>query len=172
MARANGYGPVVRTSTSPGRSIPCAVVVDSRNVRGQSRKTFGHSRETEVSGIGAALYDYGLTPVEVQVGIATRTSTKSPSGRLQDAIGRNVRYRDRMTKKGARVLEGHLVERKGELEEKQVDVLCAIAVADIADRIGTHSCQAQCIVVLSEDMDLIPAYEFATARGVPVVRAA
>ncbi|WP_163592734.1 hypothetical protein, partial [Klebsiella pneumoniae] len=84
------------------------------------------------------------------VGIATRTSTKSPGTWLIENLDRNIRYRDRLTADGAFVLEGLLVERGTKPEEKQVDVLCEIAVADIADRILRGTSNAKCIVVLSE----------------------
>jgi hypothetical protein len=152
---------------------PCAVVVDSRNLRGQSRKMFGQGRQLSVAGIKAALETYGLTPVSISVGLATRTHANAVSHRLSDARDHNIAFAAEMRRAGADVLEGHLVERSsGLLEEKQVDVLCALSIADYADRIKQQTTPAQCIVVLSEDMDLMPAYEFAQDRGVRAYAAA
>jgi hypothetical protein len=115
---------------------------------------------------------YGLEPVETIVGVATRTSSSHPSDRLNEALVKNQAFMQRLQSAGAAVLEGNLVQRSGEFEEKQVDVLCALAVADAADRIAQNKTRARCIVVLSEDMDLMPAIEFATNRGVPTYAAA
>jgi hypothetical protein len=150
----------------------CAVIVDSRNVRGQSRKVFGHGRQVSVGGIRRALTLYGFEVVEVYVGLATRTSAASPSTRLKANLEANRKYREQLERAGAVVLNGNLVERGGNLEEKQVDVLCALRVADVADRIREGTSRARCIVVLSEDMDLMPAYEFAERRGVKAYAAA
>lgn len=151
---------------------PCIVVVDSRNIRGQSRKVFGHSRETHVPGLRRGLAMYGFDVIETIFGLATRTSTNHPSDRLQKALASNARYAARLTQDGAQVLEGNLVQRGGELEEKQVDVLCALAVADASDRIAKGETHARCVVVLSEDMDLMPAFDFATTRKVKAYAAA
>jgi hypothetical protein len=150
----------------------CLVVVDSRNVRGQSRKVFGHSRETLASGIRKGLRLYGLDPVEIAVGVATRTSSSSPSVRLRESLEHNARFKKRLEAEGAMVLEGNLVQRGNAFEEKQVDVLCALAIADAADRIKNRETDAVCIVVLSEDMDLMPAIDFARTRDVPTYAAA
>lgn len=159
-------------SSGSSAAVPCVVVVDSRNVRGQGRKVFGHGRETPVSGVRAGLLRYGLDASEIIVGVGTRTSRSSPSARLSEALQKNQAFAHRLVGGGATVLEGHLVERSGVVEEKQVDVLCALAVADAADRIARGVSQCRCIVVLSEDMDLMPAIEFAERRGVPTYAAA
>jgi hypothetical protein len=115
---------------------------------------------------------YGLDAVEVVVGVGTRTASNHPSDRLRDSLDRNESFARRLRDGGATVLEGHLVQRGGAFEEKQVDVLCALAIADAADRIQRNETPAQCVVVLSEDMDLMPAIEFAESRGVAAYAAA
>lgn len=152
--------------------VPCAVVVDSRNMRGQASKMFGWARQVSVAGVKAALALYGLDAVDITFGVATRSSHPSPSAELARNLATNAAYRDQLIADGASVLEGHLVQRKARPEEKQVDVLCAVKVCDLADRIATNLHPAKCIVVLSEDMDLMPAYEFARERGVPAYAAA
>jgi hypothetical protein len=151
---------------------PCAVVVDSRNIRGQAGKMFGWPRQANVDGIRRALIQYGFDVIDVVFGVATRSADNAPSQHLASSLSTNRAYRDRLIADGAGVLEGYLVERKGRAEEKQVDVLCAVKVCDLADRIATNLHKAKCIVVLSEDMDLMPAYEFARERGVPAYAAA
>lgn len=151
---------------------PCAVIVDTANVRGQSRKVFGEARQPTAAGIKAGLALYGFDAVEIYAGIATRTTGNSPSGRLRDALVVNQKYKERLEAGGVVVLEGNLAERRGGLEEKQVDVLCALTVADIVERIKQGGSKVGCIVMLSEDMDLMPAYEFAARRDIVTYAAA
>lgn len=156
-----------------GRSLtPCAVIVDTQNVRGQCRKVFGHGRQPTGAGIRAGLALYGFDAVEIYAGVATGTTSATPSRRVQDALDVNLKYKDHLEAAGVTVLEGNLAERKGALEEKQVDVLCALTVADIVERIKQGTSEARCIVMLSEDMDLMPAYEFAARRGITTYAAA
>lgn len=153
--------------TQPGPPLrKCAVVVDSRNMRGQARKVFGWPRQPSVQGVRAALLGYGLDAQDIYVGVATRTTTRRPSNRLVRSLETNAAYRDQLVADGASVLEGLLVERGDRIEEKQVDVLCAVQVCDIADHIATKVSGADCVVLLSEDMDLMPAFELAQRRGV------
>ena len=152
---------------------PCAVIVDSRNVRGQARKMFGWARNPTVAGVRSAMAEYGLDAVDIRVGVATRSSAARPSQRLADSLKTNRAYRDELTAAGAQVLEGYLVERGSTgIEEKQVDVLCAVSVCELADGIFSGKHPAKCIVLLSEDMDLMPAYDFARSRSVLTYAAA
>ncbi|MBP8920509.1 MAG: hypothetical protein KBG85_12450 [Micropruina sp.] len=152
--------------------IPCAVVVDSRNLIGQSGRLFGAPANLSIAGIHSALACYGFEPVEIRVGTATRVLQEKCSDRVSRMLGRNQKLVEICEKDGAEVLHGYLVERAGIIEEKQVDVLCAVAIADLAERILVKASPAKCIISLSEDMDLMPAYDFAHARDVPVFAAA
>lgn len=152
--------------------VPCSVVVDSRNMRGAANRMFGWPQNVSVEGVRDAMRLYGLEAVSVHVGVATRSIGSSPSRQLKHALERNGEYRDQLVADGAEVLEGVLVERQSRMEEKQVDVLCAVRVCDLADRILTKTHSAKLIVVLSEDMDLMPAYDFAKMRGVTAYAAA
>ncbi|MFC5175649.1 hypothetical protein [Nocardioides taihuensis] len=150
----------------------CAVVVDTRNMHGQARRVFGRGLRPSAHGIRLALREYGFDAVEVYAGVATKTMATSPSDRVRAAVEDNKRYAVELAREDAVVLAGHLAERGGEMEEKQVDVLLALKVADLADRARQLSAPFECIVVLSEDMDLMPSYEFGNQRGVPVYAAA
>lgn len=152
--------------------VPCAVVVDSRNLIGQSARLFGAPSNFTIPGIRRALEAYGFDPVEVRVGTATRVLQEKCSERVNRMRQKNEDAAKRLESDGATILHGYLVERGGTVEEKQVDVLCAVAIADLAERILVKASAAQCIVSLSEDMDLMPAYDFAHARDVPVFAAA
>lgn len=151
---------------------PCAVIVDTQNVSGQSQKVFGTPCTPAGADVRAGLALYGFDAVEIYAGIATRSGGANPSRRLIDTLECNQRYKDRLEAVGVRVLQGYLAEHKGVIQEKQVDVLCALGVLDIAQRIKAGISDAQCIIVLSEDMDLMPAYELAARQGVTVYAAA
>lgn len=152
--------------------VPCAVVVDSRNLIGQSGRLFGTPSNFTIPGIRRALEAYGFDPVEVRVGTATRVLQEKCSERVNRMRQKNEDAAQGLEADGATILHGYLVERGGTVEEKQVDVLCAVAIADLAERILVKASAAQCIVSLSEDMDLMPEYDFAHARDVPVFAAA
>jgi hypothetical protein len=162
--------------TQPPALIPAAVVVDSRNVRGQAQDLFGYGREVTVQGVADLVACYGFDVHEVYVGIATQGNARKPSPWLADALQRNADYAAKIASdpKG-HVLEGRLVERNTAHgvtgEEKLVDVLCAIQIARLATEISTGK-RSGVIVVMSEDMDLIPAYEFASDLNVKLYVAA
>jgi hypothetical protein len=155
------------------RPVPAAVVVDSRNVRGSFEAVFGLGREVRVPGVVQALAAYGFDAREVHVAIGTIDGGRgAPSQRLADSLARNQRYAQAIEQDPlGSVLPGRLVERDGEMGEKLVDVQCAIQIARSAVAIQNGTSPTEAIVVLSEDMDLIPAYRFAQDLGVPVYAA-
>jgi hypothetical protein len=70
------------------------------------------------------------------------------------------------------ILAGRLVERDGVTEEKLVDVLCALQIARLATLVREGNHPARAIVVVSEDIDIPPAYVLAEELGVPTYAAA
>lgn len=150
--------------------VPCAVLVDTRNVHGTGKTIFGSGRRPMAKGIHLALEAFGLEPVEIYAGVATEPSKKSPSQKVQQMVASNAAYAQRLEADGVTVLRGLLAEQGGKVNEKQVDVRLAVQVADLVDRISKASYEQ--VVVFSEDMDLIPAYEYAARRGVEVYAAA
>jgi hypothetical protein len=157
------------------RRQPAAVVVDSRNVRGQVADLYGYPRHVDVPGVITMLAAYGFDVTDVWVGVGTQ-GRSGGSSYYQDSLRRNQDYADRILQDPrGHVLEGRLVERSTKggsaMEEKLVDVLCALRIARLARDIEAGDREGG-IVVLSEDMDLIPAYEFAAELGVPVYAAA
>lgn len=156
------------------RAIDAAVVVDSRNLRGQYADVFGQPRRSSVAGIKMMLAAYGFNVTDVWVGVATDGKSNG-SPYLTKSLKENRDYAaDVVSDPDGHVLEGRLKEqttRNGKvLEEKLVDVLCAIQVARLAHEIKDKT-RSGVIVVLSEDMDLIPAYAFAQDLGVTVFAA-
>ncbi|MDP3966905.1 MAG: hypothetical protein Q8Q02_01385 [Nocardioides sp.] len=148
-------------------------MVDTRNVKGMLNDVFGVTRaKATARGIKDAVRMYGFDAVEIHAGVATSSPKKSVSDKVTDMLAKNCVYRDRLAADGVKVLEGYLVERDSQVEEKKIDVLLALQVADIVDRMQQGESRARCIVVLSEDMDLMPSYEYAAARDVHVYAAA
>jgi hypothetical protein len=155
------------------RSVHAAVVIDSRNVRGQICDTFGVGREVSVAATVDMFAGFGFEVDDVYVAIGTDGMGKRPSRRLEESLARNKAYAEKVVADArGHVLQGRLVERPGRdgLEEKLVDVLCAIQVARLAHEIKDGDRQGV-VIVWSEDMDLIPAYEFARDLGVAVFAA-
>lgn len=170
--------PSAAASTAPvpflKRAVDAAVVVDSRNLRGQYADVFGQPRRSGVAGIKTMLAAYGFNVTDVFVGVAT-AGPANGSAYLTKSLQDNRGYAaDIVSHPDGHVLEGRLVERgpKGAktVEEKLVDVLCAIQVARLAHHIKDNA-RSGVIVVLSEDMDLIPSYTFAKDLGVTVYAA-
>jgi len=152
---------------------PAVVVVDSRNFWGASRRQFGAGRRIVVGGVVEALRPYGFDVVDVYVGIATTTTASNPSARLSRGLEANAAFAATVNASPiGHALVGRLIERRRSVQEKLVDVLCAMQIARSAHEIAAGRTRAQAIVVLSEDMDLIPAYEFAQDLGVPIYAAA
>ena len=157
------------------KSIPAVAIVDSRNVRGQIEDVFGQGRQIEVAGVIAMLADFGFDVSDVWVGVATTGDTRRGSARLQQGLAQNQAFAERvLADPRGHVMEGRLVERGSGaakvMEEKLVDVLCAMQIARTAHEIAERRREGV-IIVLSEDMDLIPAYEFARDLGVRVYAA-
>lgn len=141
--------------------VDCAVVVDSRNVYSQGLRRFGSPRHVSVQGIRSSLTDFGLNVKDVHIGVATETLTNAqPSQRLSETSEANRHRAEEWKLQGAQIMHGVLAERGRDLEEKQVDVLCALRIAELAVRRDP-----EVIVVLSEDMDLTPACALAVKWG-------
>ncbi|OHV36403.1 MULTISPECIES: NYN domain-containing protein [Pseudofrankia] len=155
--------------------FPVAVVVDGWNVRSQVSRAFGQARHVTYPGLVGGLRAYGLEVVsaDLALGIEPADGPRSvtPGGRLAAALADNNEFARRWeTTPGARTLPGRLrlSDTRGELEEKLVDVLCAVQICRLATQIQQGDSSARGIVLLSRDMDLIPACQFAHELDVPV----
>lgn len=157
-----------------GQLIPAAVVIDTRNVAGQARRLLGKEAVPEVSGLKSVLNRYGFDPLAFYAGVATESANPHNDAHLTHMLSINEDYAQRLLADGAHVLRGRLVKREKFVEEKQVDVMLALRIAELADEISRNpqGSPYKAIVVLSEDMDLMPAYDYAGRRGVPVYAAA
>lgn len=155
-------------------AIDAAVIVDSRNVMGQYADVFGPKRHVSVNGVISMLATFGFSVTDVFVGLATQGKSNGSSYLTKSLEKNQALAADIVSHAQGHVLEGRLVERgprgSQRLEEKLVDVLCAIQIARLAHEIKDKS-RSGVIITLSEDMDLIPSYEFARDLGVTVFAA-
>jgi hypothetical protein len=160
-------------SGAPGHLVPAAVVVDSRNLRGQAGDVLGHPAHASVPGVERALQRYGFSLVEAYFGIATTGAGAKQSEELRRKISFNQDRAVHIEKdERGHILAGRLVERDGVTEEKLVDVLCALQIARLATAIREGRQSARAVVVISEDIDISPAYDLAEELGVPTYAAA
>jgi hypothetical protein len=133
----------------------------------------GVKRLPSVPGVVAALDAYGMTATVVAVGIAQPDPGASTSGQMKQAHLENQTYAARVQRDPrGQVLPGKLVMRNGVMEEKITDVACATEVCRQAHLIVTGATPEQAIVVLSEDIDISPAFRFAEELRVPIYAAA
>ena len=118
--------------------------------------------------VKAALGRFGFDVNHVYVAMGIDPPQSNVTPRLSAALASSQRFADIIERDpDATLLRGRLVDR-GKLEEKLVDVLCALQVLRCAIEIVTGTSDAKAVVVLSEDIDLTPAYSMAREFGVPV----
>jgi hypothetical protein len=152
----------------PARLIPALAVVDSRNVVGAAAQLLGHELKPTVDGVVQALKSYGFEALEVHVGLAL------PRGRdrreLAAQFTENDTYRQTIeaSERGSALVGELHAKQGGKVEEKIVDVYCAVDIVKTAIEVARGESKYEAIVVLSQDIDLRPAYEFADSVGVPV----
>jgi hypothetical protein len=169
---------VSRISASAGALVAprALVIVDSRNVVGQASRVLGEPAHPDVEGIRTALARYGFEVTKVLVALAiprsgdrTRLATQL---RVNEAYSRTVQQHPI-----GEVLLGelHARERRGgrlDAAEKMVDTGCTVEIVRHARDIADGKSPYDAIVVISEDIDLSPAYRYADELGVPVYPAA
>ena len=150
--------------------IPAVAVVDSRNLAGQCRDLLGSSFAPTVPGIRAALARYGFDVGHVSFATAVEVQFHGqPSERLQKAQQQNAALAAAVAAvPDTTLLKGRLVERGPDMDEKLVDVLCAVEVLKHANAIQSGTTNARAVIVLSQDLDMTPAYPVAESLGVPV----
>lgn len=153
--------------------LPSLVVVDSRNIFHQTEEAIGFRRLPSVEGVIDAMRDYGFDAQQVHIGLALPRSHDAQ--KLSDAAKVNMAFKTQVESnpRGA-VLLGELHKRERArggftVEEKQVDVACAVDICRHAIQIARHESKFKAIVVLSQDTDLTPAFKFTRELGVPLV---
>lgn len=124
-----------------------------------------------VPGVRAALGRYGFDVSATHVGLAlARPADQVDLARHHAA---NDRYRSEIIAAGGHVLLGELHRKPaGAVEEKMVDCSCCVRIARYVDEIAHKRTDVEAIVVLSKDIDLRPAVDYAIEMRVPVIVAA
>lgn len=158
--------------------LPVVVVVDSRNVFHQIGAALGEPVLPEVAGVAAALEPYGFDVRRVEVGLALprRRDRNIQSMRERGQVNEDYRARIEADPRGKALIGAlhHRIERDSRgraterIEEKQVDVACAVSVCKWVHLIATRQAAVRGIVVCSQDTDLAHAYKYAAEVGVPI----
>jgi hypothetical protein len=143
--------------------MPDLAIVDSRNVHGAAKDQIGAPKTPSISGIVNSLSRYGFDIVEVHVSVALARARDRQSLSREHAT--NTGYvNDIASDSRGHVLYGELHKKDRGVEEKIVDVQLALDIARhaIAIRMGTSPFDR--IVVVSQDIDLSPALDYAAAQ--------
>lgn len=144
-----------------------AAIVDSRNVFHQGGDAIGVRGCPSVKGVRTALARYGFDVVAVHVGLALARLRDRQTLAAQHAY--NETYRQQVLAEGGQVLLGELhCKPNGKVEEKMVDGACNVRIARYVDEILYGRSSVETIVVLSKDIDLTPAVQYAVDVGVPI----
>ena len=161
---------VVATPKRIGRTVRIAAVVDSRNMRGLAASLLGVTRNPTVKGLEETLDLFGFELERAFFSVAL--PRERDRRRLNREFTQNERYMSKLTRDvRVAILEGELQMRSdGTVEEKIVDVLCAVETIRQAKRIAdsTVSTSSDGVLLLSQDADLGPGIGLAQEFGVPV----
>jgi hypothetical protein len=152
----------------PARLTPALAVVDSRNVVGAATQLLGHELKPTVEGVVRALKSYGFEALEVHVGLAVPRGRDRRELAVQFVENETYRKAIEASARGSALVGELHAKQGGKIEEKIVDVYCAVDIVKTAIEISRNESKYEAIVVLSQDIDLRPAYEFADSIGVPV----
>jgi hypothetical protein len=145
-------------------------IADSRNIFHQAGDATGVRALPTVPGVRAGLRRYGFDVAEVHIGLAL--ARPADQADLARHHAENDQYRQEIIKAGGDVLLGELHRRLGRVEEKIVDCACCVRITRYVDEIAYRRTSVQVIVVLSQDIDLRPAVDYAMAMRVPIIVAA
>lgn len=148
-----------------------AAIVDSRNTFHQAGDATGLRARPTVPGVRTALARYGFDVAAVHVGLAlARPSDQQDLARHHAA---NESYRSQIEADGGDVLLGELHRKpSGVVEEKMVDCSCCVRITRYVDEIAHNQSNIETILVLSKDIDLRPAVDYALEQKVPIIVAA
>lgn len=145
-----------------------AVIVDSRNVLHQGCDAIGMRLRPTVGGVRSALARYGFDVAAVHVGLAVARASDMSTLAREHAY--NDAYRRQVEADGGDVLLGelHCKRPSGKVEEKMVDGACCVRITRYVDEIRYGRTSTEAIVVLSKDIDLTPAVDYAVQMKVPI----
>ena len=160
------------------------VFVDTQNVVSDLAEFLGRPSTPTVESVQRALGHFGLVvePADVTMSVAladrddferarvVAAAKTRPARERRDAqrflayAGANAATAKKVRQAGGQVIKGRLRRGAGgRIEEKQVDVLLALAIAKAAHEAGID--RDRIIVLMSGDTDLEPAVRFALTAG-------
>lgn len=138
------------------------VVVDWRNLHGQLEEAGFVPVVPTREDLTEVLDCYGFDLAGVSMGIALAYKA---SGQLAQLHQTNLHLANTARSYGYEVLEGELRSEDGRITEKMTDVHCALKVAELAHE-QPRRCDA--VLVVSRDLDMVPAVKIAGAWGMTV----
>lgn len=148
-----------------------AAVVDSRNMFHQAGDAIGVRACPTVPGVRKSLARFGFDVAAVHVGLAL--ARKRDQKALERQHLANQSYRQSVIADGGDVLLGELhCKPRRAVEEKMVDSACCVRITRYVDEIVHGRTSIEAIVVLSKDIDLTPAIDYAVEMQVPIFVAA
>lgn len=151
--------------------VVAAAIVDSRNVYHQAGDAIGAKLHPSVAGIARAFGRYNFDVTSVHMGLALARAADRNALSLSHSL--NDSFRQRVIADGGHVLLGELHQKPdGTVQEKMVDAACVVRITRYVDEIKWGRTDVQAIIVLSKDIDLKPAIDYAKEEGVPIVVAA
>jgi hypothetical protein len=149
----------------PGTVV--AAIVDSRNMFHQAGDAIGVRARPTVPGVRAALSRLGFQVDAVHVGLAL--ARQRDQADLASPHAANLAYQQSVLADGGDVLLGELHRKPGgAVEEKMVDAACCVRITRYVDEIAYKRTNVEAIVVLSQDIDLRPAIDYAVNMSVPI----
>ncbi len=139
--------------------------------RCQAGDAIGIRGRPTVPGVKAALARYGLDVRFVHIGLALARPADRSALAKQHAD--NETYLKQVLTDGGDALLGELHQKAGgQVEEKMVDGACCVRITRYVDEIAAGTSAVRSIVVLSKDIDLTPAVDYAVEMKVPITVAA
>lgn len=120
-----------------------------------------------VPGVRAAMARYGFDVQEIHIGLAVARARDLPALARLHAV--NDAYRQQVLADGGQVLLGELHQKSsGPVQEKMVDSACCVRITRYVDEIAHGRSSVRAILVLSKDIDLQPAIDYAVESDVPI----
>ena len=154
----------------------CTIIVDTQNIAKRTKDLLGFKKNLSAAGIRTFFASLGYEIDALYMAAATKP--KGDIARVEKSLKHNNERAAKWEAEGATILPGYLAARNertstGEIEvsieEKQIDVLCALAIIQAA--LDHANDPHHVIFVLSNDSDLLPAMDMAATLGARIIHA-
>ncbi|MDO5750665.1 MAG: hypothetical protein Q4P78_05615 [Rothia sp. (in: high G+C Gram-positive bacteria)] len=154
----------------------CTIIVDTQNIAKRTKDLLGFKKNLSAAGIRTFFETLGYDIDALYMAAATKP--KGDIARVEKSLKHNNDRAAKWEAEGATILPGYLAARNertptGEIEvsieEKQIDVLCALAIIQAA--LDHANDPHHVIFILSNDSDLQPAMDMAASLGARIIHA-